>query len=54
LKNVQIIGNRLQFWLPEDKVDWVNMWKNNSKALQNGKLNLFLYNSLNGYIAEIQ
>lgn len=54
LEDVNIIGERLQFWMPKDKEDWITDWQENSKVIVSGKLRLFLYNVKDGYIVEIQ
>lgn len=54
LDNVQIIGDRLQFRMPGYKEEWLNSWKSESKAIQTGKLSVFLYNIDRDYIVEIQ
>jgi len=54
IRDLQRIGDRLQFWIPEDKLVWFNEWRGNSNALKQGKLKAFPYNSSEGYIIEIQ
>lgn len=54
VKDIKILGERLQFFIPEDKLDWFEKWKGKSKAIENGKLKLFSYNAKDGYIIEIQ
>lgn len=54
LKDVRLIGSRLQFKMPANKADWLSIWERNSKALQNGKLKLFLYDDPSGFLVEIQ
>lgn len=54
LKDVKRIGERLQFRIAENKLDWLANWQTHSKALQNGKLRLFVYNDSDGYLIEIQ
>lgn len=56
LRDVQLIGNRLQFYMPDYQryKDWLNDWEQKSQALKNGKLKVFRYNASEGYIVEIQ
>ena len=54
VRDIKILGERLQFFIPEDKLEWFEKWKGRSKAIENGKLHLFSYNTKDGYIIEIQ
>ena len=53
LKDLQLYDSRIQFWMPYYKDDWLCEWKDTSKALSNAKLNVYKYNSTEGYIVEI-
>ena len=54
VRDIKILGERLQFFIPEDKLDWFEKWRGKSKAIQNGNLHLFSYNADGGYLIEIQ
>lgn len=54
VRDIKILGERLQFFIPEDKLDWFENWRGRSKAIQNGNLHLFSYNADGGYLIEIQ
>ena len=54
LRDVQLIGDRVQFWMPSSKWYWLFQWEENSDALKQANLHVYRYNSSEGYIVEIQ
>lgn len=53
LQDLNLYENRVQFWMPYYKNDWLWEWESTSKALSNANLNVYTYNSSEGYIVEI-
>lgn len=53
LRDLNLYENRVQFWLPYYKDDWLWEWENSSKALSNADLKVHKYNSSEGYVVEI-
>lgn len=53
IRDLQLYENRVQFWMPYKRRDWLWEWSENSNALKQAKLKAHTYNSSEGYIVEI-
>ena len=54
LRDLHVIGDRLQFWMPANKWDWLYNWEATSNALKQADLRVYKYNSSEGYLVEVQ
>lgn len=52
-RDVHMVGNKVQFYIPQDKLYWYSEWKENSKLIKQFGLKPYIYNMSNGYIVEV-